>query len=188
MAVINLFGPDLNNNGVADELEVIRSKKWLINEANLVFNIDQSAMANSFEPQRIYLYDYTNHRPIVDYYTDLSAGTTTKKAKTVFDGNLNFDPTSTTTPKKGLTYKIRITNQIRNLVKYADSTNVKLGVVVTESIGIPNSSKLRTATSTFSQAPTASVMNPLGTIIYGSKSTVPAAKRLKLEIFYTKPN
>ncbi len=188
MAVINLFGPDLNNNGVADELEFIRSKKWLINEANLVFNIDQTAMANSYEPQRIYLYDFTNHRPIVDYYMDLSAGTTTKKAKTVFDGNINVDPASTTTPKKGLTYKIRITNQIRNLVKYADSTNVKLGVVVTESIGNPYSSKLRTASSSLSQAPTSSVMNPLGTIIYGSKSTVPAAKRLKLEIFYTKPN
>ena len=185
MAVINLFGPDLNNNGVADELEAIRNKKWLINEANLVFNIDQSAMANSYEPQRIYLYDFTNHRPVLDYYTDISSGTTVKKGKATFDGNINLDPTSTTTPKKGLTYKIRITDQIRNLVKYADSTNVKLGVVVTESIGIAASNKLRTS---LSQAPTASVMNPLGTIIYGSKATVPAAKRLKLEIFYTKPN
>ena len=188
MAIINLFGPDLNNNGVADELEAIRNKKWLINEANLVFNIDQSAMANSYEPQRIYLYDFTNHRPIVDYYTDGSSGTTAKKGKAIFDGNINVDPTSTATPKKGLTYKIRITDQIRNLVKYKDSTNVKLGVVVTETIGVVSSNKLRTSTSSISQAPTASVMNPLGTIIYGSKSTVPAAKRLKLEIFYTKPN
>jgi hypothetical protein len=31
-------------------------------------------------------------------------------------------------------------------------------------------------------------MNPLGTIIYGSKATVPENKRLKLEIYYTKPN
>jgi hypothetical protein len=31
-------------------------------------------------------------------------------------------------------------------------------------------------------------MNPLGTIIYGGTSTVPEDKRLKLEIYYTKPN
>jgi uncharacterized protein YbcV (DUF1398 family) len=31
-------------------------------------------------------------------------------------------------------------------------------------------------------------MNPLGIILYGSKSTVPEDKRLKLEIYYTKPN
>jgi hypothetical protein len=30
-------------------------------------------------------------------------------------------------------------------------------------------------------------MNPLGTI-YGGTSTVPEDKRLKLEIYYTKPN
>jgi hypothetical protein len=30
-------------------------------------------------------------------------------------------------------------------------------------------------------------MNPLGTIIYGGTSTVPEDKRLKLEIYYTKP-
>jgi hypothetical protein len=31
-------------------------------------------------------------------------------------------------------------------------------------------------------------MNPLGTILFGGKSTVPVDKRLKLEIYYTKPN
>jgi hypothetical protein len=31
-------------------------------------------------------------------------------------------------------------------------------------------------------------MNPLGTVVYGGKSTVADEKRLKLEIFYTKPN
>jgi hypothetical protein len=31
-------------------------------------------------------------------------------------------------------------------------------------------------------------MNPLGTILYGGKSSVPDDKRLKLEIIFTKPN
>jgi hypothetical protein len=60
-------------------------------------------------------------------------------------------------------------------------------VVVTEDINT-TSNKLRTSSSAISQAPRASVMNPLGTIIYGGTSTVPEDKRLKLEIYYTKPN
>jgi hypothetical protein len=31
-------------------------------------------------------------------------------------------------------------------------------------------------------------MSPLGTVLFGGKSTVPDEKRLKLEIYYTKPN
>lgn len=191
MAVINLFGADNfgvdgltgTPNGVADELDIIRKSGWLINEANLVFHIDASTMANSYEPQRIYLFDLTNNRPVMDYFTDGSKGTSLKKSKFIFDGNLNINATS----KRGLTYKIRITDQIRNLIKNADSTNVKLGLVVTEDINIANSNKLRTPNG-ISQAPKASVMNPLGTVLYGSKSTVAEDKRLKLEIYYTKPN
>ena len=202
MAVIRLFGPDLYGsngitgtpNGVADELDIIRTNKWLINEANLVFHIDAanmvSATDNIYEPQRIYLFDLNNNRPVVDFYTDGSSGSTAKKAKLVFDGNINLDATS----KRGSTYKIRITDQIRGLVKNADSTNVKLGLVVTEDIGTVSSNKWKTplkdtsiSPNYYFQTPKASVMNPLGTILYGSKSTVPLDKRLKLEIYYTKP-
>ena len=178
VAVLSLF----NTPG---QLEAIRNSGWLINEASLVFHIDAEAMSGSYEPKRIYLYDFNNNRPIVDYYMDLTSNTANlKKAKTVFDGNINVNATS----KKGLTYKIRITNQIRNLINVKDSTNVKLGVVVTEDISVFPSHKLRTPNSFITGAPKASVMSPLGTILYGSKSTVPVDKRLKLEIFYTKPN
>ncbi|MFM2009831.1 MAG: hypothetical protein RLZZ479_221, partial [Bacteroidota bacterium] len=85
-------------------------------------------------------------------------------------------------------YKIRITNQIRNLVKYADSTNVKLGLVVTENIGETGFSKLKTPNSFTKKLPKASVMNPLGTVLYGSHPSVPVDKRVKLQIYYTKPN
>jgi hypothetical protein len=196
MAVISLFGADNfgvdgvtgSPNGVADELDIIRKNGWLINEANLVFNIDAGAMANSYEPQRIYLYDLNNNRPIMDYYTDSSTGTSIKKSKSIFDGNLVKEAV---TNGRGLTYKIRITNQIRGLVKNADSTNVKLGVVVTEDINNVTSYKFKNQTGTVKQAPKASVMNPLGTILFGNN--IPFGdpnydKRLKLEIYYTKPN
>lgn len=177
VAVISLF----NTPG---QLEAIRNNGWLINEANLVFHIDAAAMSSSYEPQRIYLYDFNNNRPVIDYYMDLSKNSVDpKKSKLVFDGNLTKDATT----KKGMTYKIRITNQIRNLVKYKDSTNVKLGLVITEDIATIVSHKLRTPNAFISGAPKGSVMNPLGTVLHGGKSTVPNDKRLKLEIYYTKP-
>lgn len=183
MAILELFKPG--------ELAEIRSKGWLINEANLIFHIDSDAMKNSPEPNRIYLYDFNNNRPIVDYYNDgtPSATTDAKKIKQVFNGILNIDPVT----KEGTTYKIRITNHVRNLIKHADSTNVKMGIVVTEDINIVASNKLeKTDIKTvkgdpFTKAARASVMNPLGTILHGGNSPV-ESKRLKLQIYYTKPN
>jgi hypothetical protein len=178
MTVIDLFK-------TPGELDLIRSKGWLINEANLVFHIDAAKMATSNEPNRVYLYDLTNNRPVVDYFLDATNATDPKKSKYVFSGIINKEAV---TNGRGQTYKIRITNQIRNLVKYADSTNVKLGLVVTENIGESNFSKLKTANNFTSKMPKASVMNPLGTVLYGSHPSVPADKRVKLQIYYTKPN
>lgn len=178
-------------NGVSDELEDIRhpadGKKMLINQANLVFNIDATTMANSYEPDRIYLYDFTNSATVLDYY--IGASTTYKNtSKYIFGGHIQRDPNSVKVPKRGVSYKINITNHVRNLVKDTDAVNVKLGIAVSEDINIADFYKLRTPTAFISQAPVASVMNPLGTILYGGNSTVPDSKRLKLEIYYTKPN
>lgn len=199
LAILELFdrkdvkGYDANgnmttgSNGVSDELDDLRhpanGKKLLVNEANLVFYIDANAMSSSYEPQRIYLYDYKNNRPLVDYILDPTSNNTfPKKSKGLFDGMIKQDATT----KKGVTYKIRITNQIRNLINNKDSTNVKLGLVVAEDITKIASYKAKNSTTI--QAPKASVMNPLGTILYSGKSTVPVEKRLKLEIYFTKPN
>jgi hypothetical protein len=178
MAVINLF----NTPG---ELDLIRSKGWLINEANLIFSIDGTKMANSTEPNRVYLYDLTHNIPVYDYYVDATSASDAKKSKYVYSGIINKEAV---TNGRGQTYKIRITNQIRNLVKHADSTNVKLGLVVTETIGDASFTKLKTANTFSSKVAKTSVMSPLGTILYGSHPSVPDDKRLKLQIYYTKPN
>jgi hypothetical protein len=185
MAILKLFGPDADNNGVADELELIKKKGWLINEANLVFHIDAFTMLNSFEPQRIYLYDLNNNRPIIDYDFDGTTGADKKNSKTFYGGLISK---STGANGRGLTYKIRITNQIINIIK-KDAANVKLGLVVTEDIGLTTSNYLHTSNSYISKVPTASVMNPLGTVLFGNN--IPFGdenyeKRLKLEIIYTK--
>lgn len=177
----NLTGP----NGVSDELDKIRKEGWLINEANLVFNIDANKIKDSFEPERIYLYNYSNNSALLDYL--LVASTTNKNtSKAIFGGFIKRDATS----KRGMSYKINITNHIRNLVKNATALNVKLGVAVTEDINLSDFKKLITANDFISQAPRASVMNPLGTILYGNnlpENDSNYSKRLQLEIYYTKP-
>jgi len=181
-------------NKISDELEDLRhpadGKKILINHADIVFNIDASTMANSYEPDRIYLYDFTNSNALIDYFTAV-ATTEKRTSKFMFGGFMQRDASSVKVPKRGISYKINITNHIRNLIASDDATNIKLGVVVTEDINNATSNKLEASNAFISQAPKASVMNPLGTVLYGGKSTSTNPledKRLKLEIYYTKPN
>jgi hypothetical protein len=183
MAVISLF------SNPAD-LQVLKNSKAKINEANLVFNIDTDAMKNSAEPNRVYLYDLNNNRQIADYYRDVSYVTNfPKKGKSVYNGIIKRIATN----GKGVSYKINVTNHIRNLILNDTIKNVKLGLVVTEDIINVANSYWKTqmkldGEAHFIHLPTASVMNPLGTVIYGGNASVPDDKRLKLQIYYTKPN
>lgn len=183
VAVIDLFGRNATTS-LTQELTDLRAKNWLVNDASLTFTIDNDAMGTAAEPQRIYLYDLDNKRPLIDYYTDInSSSSNVKNSKSVFGGIIKK------TDGHGTEYKIRMTNFIRGLLKYSDSTNVRLGLVVTETINDVSNKKLKTPVTNpvIKEIPRASVMNPLGTILYGSGSSVPEAKRLKFKIYFTKP-
>lgn len=185
MAALDLFGPDNNGNGVADKLEELRANKWLVNDASLTFYIDNAAMQSAtYEPNRVYLYDLKNKRPLVDYFLDQSSSFSKPKyAKSVFGGIISKSD------GRGNYYKIKITNHLRGLIKNADSTNVRLGLVVTENIGDPSNKKLKTTIPALnvSDLPSSAVANPLGTILYGSGPNVPVDKRIRLKIYFTKP-
>ena len=200
MAVIDLFGPDTDGNGIADELEEIRTRGWLINEANLTFYIDKDKMQNSIsvEPNRILLYDLNNKTTLIDYVYDQTTFPGYSKQNKyvhggyVLDGNNKHlsqakDEDTEIVTKKGTKYKIRITDHIKNLIRN-DSTNVRLGLVVTETITNVGFTKLKTPIGIIDKIPTMSALNPLGTVLYGSHSSVADDKRLKLEIYYTKPD
>jgi hypothetical protein len=193
-----LTGP----NGISDEIDDIKYNGWLINEANLTFYIDKSATNMSdrktVEPNRIYLYDLTNKNVLYDYTVDFtSVGSFPKRNKFIFGGILLNKNGSFTKQKKdeitgeitekGYKYSLKITNYVRNLIQN-DSTNVRLGLSVTESINTIGFSKLRTPNANFDRAPSMSVLNQLGTILYGTSPVVPDDKKLKLKIYYTKPN
>jgi hypothetical protein len=172
-------------NGVPDQLDEMRSnavlKNWKVNEANLVFYIDADKMAGTEEPNRVYLYDLTNNAILADYSAD---------AASAFGGEITVG-----SDKRGKSYKMRITSHIRNLIKDATAKNVDLGLVVSQSVTTISLNALKNKVQIqddpikyFSAAPRTSVMNPLGTILFGGKASVPDDKRLKLEVYYTKPN
>ena len=171
----------------ATKLADIRKNNWIVNEANLVFYIDADKMTGAEEPKRVYLYDLTNNVPLIDYNDGTSGSLTpgyTKGTRYVFGGMLDVDATT----KRGKSYKIRITNHIRNLIKDATAKNVKLGLAVTEDISIIASNKLKLKNNVISEAPKGSVTSPVGTILFGSKAGIPETQRLRLEVYYTKPN
>uniref|UniRef100_UPI00404B56B8 DUF4270 domain-containing protein n=1 Tax=Flavobacterium sp. TaxID=239 RepID=UPI00404B56B8 len=166
---------------------------YLLNEANLVFYINTVKMAaNTIEPERIYLFDATNNTPIVDYTADTSVASDSKRSKSGLGGIIERETTS----DKGVKYTIKLSTHINNLLN-GDSDvneNIRLGLVVTENINVANNASLKTpytvGTQQVSLLPFASVMSPLGTILYGTNPANIADfdKRLKLEIYYTKPD
>ena len=167
----------------------VTGERVLINEANLTFYIDKAAMANAIEPNRLYLYDVKNKRPLYDYYVDQTTNSSNPKySRYIYGGILEYDDDG-----EGLRYKVRITDHVNNIVN-KDSTNVVIGLAVTESISQISNAALRTpfttGTTEVKSAPVSSVISPMGTVLYGSKASanVPEDKRLKLEIYYTKPN
>lgn len=188
-------------NQIPDELDQLRLNGWLINEAYLEFYIDKTAMAgaNQLEAERLYLFDATNQKPLVDYSADATTNSNTKYNKLIFGGIIERDDT---TDKKGIKYKIRITQHINNLINSTDANlnkNVRLGLTVTENINYSNNYYYKSpfdvnntptvSTDDIEYFPVASIMEQQGVVLHGTNpSTEDASKKLKLVIHYTKPN
>ncbi|NDI98670.1 DUF4270 domain-containing protein [Flavobacterium sp. LaA7.5] len=171
-----------------EDIALLKAERILVNDASLTFYIDREAMAGAKEPMRLYLYDLTNKRPLYDYSIDnTSSNAQPKYNKFVHGGIISYDDAD----ERGISYKVRITNHISNIIN-KDSTNVKIGLVVTENINVITNAALKnyfiTGSTEVKTVPVSSVVHPFGTVLYGSNSNVPEEKRLKLEIFYTKPN
>lgn len=194
MSVVKLFGETDNHgleltdvpNGISDELDDLRRNKYLINQADLILYLNSSEMGASYIPQRVYLYDYTNSQVLLDYNESTIVTANTKYNKYIFGGLLDKDKAG------AYFYKFRITDHIRNLVKTLTAKNVELGLVVTEDINKYGFYTVKDKAGIPFYVPLASVMNPLGAIVFGNNipltDKVNYAKRLKFEIYYTKPN
>lgn len=182
MVIIDLFsGVDSNGDNISDELEYLRENNWLINEANLEFFVNKSALSGVNEPERLYLYDLTNNRFLADYILDTQGQA---NAMNSVSNNNHLGPLKTGANGESISYKIKLTKHINNILN-KDSTNVRLGLVVAENVNlITNSAVKQTESADVEKVPTTSVITPEATVLYG-----PAAqdedKRLKLRIYYT---
>lgn len=182
ISVVELFGKDNDNNGVADQLEVLRDKKWLVNEANLIFYVNQDLMTGgAIEPERIMIYDLKNSNVLADYNLDPTNGLDAADALSNHFGKLQRGSDG-----NGEYYKLKITAHISNLIN-KDSTNVPLGIVVSQNVLVRTTQKLQNPMEpNIEQVPSSAVISPEGTILYGN-ATPNQEKRLKLQIYYTEP-
>ena len=181
IAEIDLF-TDNDGNNVLDE---IRANGWLVNEANLTMYVDKDNInesGNLIEPFRVYLYDIDAKTPLPDYYIDNSTGPKKSNVKIVHSGILELDEDD-----KGLKYKIRISEHVKNIVRN-DSISVKLGLAVSSSISNSVNTDVKT-TDVMKYIPLATAINPLGTVLIGpNPEPENFDKRMRLEIYYTEIN
>lgn len=163
----------------------VRTKR-LVNEANLVFYVDQN-MVDGKEPDRLFLYDIDNKSPLTDFFIDLTNNSLPSFSKFNHLGPLqrvDDEPTG-----DGIKYKFRITEHINNIL-LRDSTNVELGLAVSLNVNLEDilaQRRVQTTDDSEFTTPTSSIITPRGTVLHGN-NTEDESKKVYLEIYYTEPN
>jgi hypothetical protein len=175
-------GPDGNGNGIADEIELLRSNNWLVNEANLILYInDELAEQIDFKPLRIFVFDIDRNSVLIDYVLDPFSSNNPATSRINHLGPLQEDDNGNSF------YKIRLTSHINNIINN-DSANTRLGVVATQNVNEARILDVRESeqgqTDAFIES---AISTPRGTVFYGNASA-DEETRLKLQIFYTEPN
>lgn len=183
MVLLDLFGPDLDMNGEADDLTQLISNNWLINEASITFFVDQAAVvAGETEPERIIIYNFDDNTILADFAIG-STGTGLSSNLTHLGRLERVDDEDESS--QGIKYKMILTNHVNSIVN-GDIENVRLGLSVTQNVNIISNAQIKNPNIT-SQITTGSAVSHEGTILHGNRST-DLEKRLKLEIFYTEVN
>ena len=194
MSTIDLFNGNIENddgelidafqhfkNSFFDLENEIANK--IINEAYIEFFVDQSQNISS-EPDRIYLYNFEENSPLIDYFLDQSVSSTTINAKINHLEPLIRDGDSVT--GDGIKYKVRITEHLNNII-LRDSTNAKLALVVTSNVGSIENFSILNSEQEELDFPSGAILTPKGTVLHGSQSE-DINKRPRIKIYYTEPN
>ena len=191
MAVVELFSEDESGNDFDDFITDFRENsgdeiliKRLVNEAYLEFYIDEAATGSDADhPNRIFVYDLNNNTPLVDYFLDNTVNTTTSDSKYT-----HLVPVSTETDDQGTEhkkYKVRLTGHLNNIVT-KDSTNVKIGLLVSSNVGAADMRTLQQYDENVEFIPTGTILSPKSVILHGSNSS-DELKKVKLKVYYTEP-
>ena len=176
---IRLFSGE--NPGLNNLLDDIREENLLVNQANLIFYIDQNTAPEELTALRLYLFKFDNGASLSDYKVDASVSNFgTNSNKEIFGGILEMDDNG------NRYYKFNLTNHISNIIKN-DSLNYDLGLSVTADIENPIAIKAFD-NSDLEQImyPLAATLNPLGTVLVGSHpDSLQIDKKVKLELIYS---
>ena len=167
---------------IPDEIiEEIKANNWLVNEASIVFHVDQDAMQQYPEqPSRLYLFKDGSNLPVYDALTETSTDESPLGIFLNYDGRLQYD-----TEGNSSHYTVRLTDYVNHVV-LRDSINVPINVAVSANIGLPVTYAAKVSDSDeVVSYPQMSAATPLSTVLYGSNTTVPEDKRLELRIYYT---
>lgn len=194
MSSIDLFRGDVENDDgeIVDAFQHFKNSffdqendiaKKIINEAYIEFFVDQSQNISS-EPDRIYLYNFEENAPLIDYFLDQSVSSSTINAKINHLEPLIREGDSIS--GDGIKYKVRITEHLNNIV-LRDSTNAKLALVVTGNVGSIENFSILSSEQDVINFPSGAILTPKGTVLHGSQSEN-IEKRPRLKIYYTEPN
>jgi len=157
MATIDLF----KNENIID----LQKNNWLINDANLIFYVDQNAASN-IVPEQLFIYNYTENLQFTDVMTE---------GLVAVGGLLERDENG-----KPYRYVFKITDYISKLLTLDEPLElVKIGLKVFNPSDVPVNI-LDVKIKDFS-------WTPKGVVLFGDDPSF-GDKRVKLEISYTKLN
>jgi hypothetical protein len=190
MAIIELFSDDEDGTTKAEQLNEFRdvdeegviTTKRLINEAYLELFVE-TTLSNLDKPRRVYVYDIANNLPVADFFLDQTTEAASSDSKFT-----HLVPLTKETGADGVEeqkYKIRLTEHLNNIVM-RDSTNFKLGLVVTSNAGAANTREFLSPTDV-EGVPIGTVLTPKSIVLHGNNSP-DAAKSVKFNVYYTEPN
>ncbi|WP_378179543.1 DUF4270 domain-containing protein [Aquimarina sp. SS2-1] len=167
---------------IKTELDFLKSRDWLINEASMKIYINQSEMiSGDTEPERIYVFNLDTGGVLIDYQADITANA----ANPFISVTEHLGPITRDSDERGEFYKIKLTRHLIDVLN-EDTDNVKLGVSVSQNVNITDIAQGFTPTNTEDEIiPFSSIISHEGTILYGNGANVPEGKRLKMDIFYT---
>ena len=120
VAEVKLFGPDNDNSGLADLIEELRLRNWLINDAKLTFYVDQDAVGFDTipTPRRMYIHRTKTENGTV---TDTQLIDILTEGQFTLGGFLQFSD-----DRKPDKYEFRITDHVSELLNGVIDDNQSL--------------------------------------------------------------
>lgn len=186
MALIDLFGPDVDMNGEADQLTELIENNWLINDAIMTFYVDQDSFPagsdTASEPERIIIYNFDDDSVLADFSLNTN--------NAAINSNINHlgrlervDDGDESAP--GLKYQLRLTQHLNNIIN-GDIDNVRLALAVSQNVNLIANGEVKNP-NLVEKVLTSAAISHEGTVLHGNLST-DLDKRLTFKIFYTESN